>query len=160
MYSARASINAGNPPAVNDAFGGLWNPHASLILKLKQIVVFNPTNPASGFSFCGRRFTARGTPASSITPGISNDNKRGAAPPSGATLDFGLVSGYTAQPTLDTNDTEPTFVGLTGVTRNGDGVCYDFPGEGLDIPPGSGWGWSATSTIAGSLYTTFYWVED
>ncbi|HYT45042.1 MAG TPA: hypothetical protein VEP90_22130, partial [Methylomirabilota bacterium] len=86
---------------------------------------------AAGFGVRLRRITARGTAGSTVTPGISNDSKRGAAPVSGYLLD---LAAFTVQPTLDTVDMG---IGFTFSAVQGSGLVYPIPG-GIEIGPGAG----------------------
>lgn len=154
MYSVRG-VGVAGAGAGSVAFS-LWNPHTSQILKLKRIVLSLQNGGSVGAIAIFQRSSTRGTPASTVTPGVSNDSKRGAAPPSGALLDLGT---FTVQPTLDTDELF-SFAQLGGASGgDADLSTYDFPGDGFYIPPGTG------LCLARNLNNPTYevsltWIED
>jgi hypothetical protein len=154
MYSVRG-VGVSGAGAGSVAFG-LWNPHSTQIIKLKRIVLSVQAGASSGTIAIFQRSSTRGTPASTVTPDISTDGKRGAGPPSGALLDLGA---FTVQPTLDTDELF-SFVQLGG-TSGGDAdfTQYDFQGEGFYIPPATGL-CLARSFNNPTYEVTLTWSED
>lgn len=156
MYSVRGR-SAATGGAANEAIAQLWNPHATQIIRLVGYTLESQVAPAAaGFITHLRRTTARGTPGSTVTPDISNDSKRGAAPVSGALLD---LAAFSVQPTYDgTTSWDPFYFTVTNPTgfvsrRSGPAGWY--------IPPGSGIAVSTPGAIVGNAFeVTFVWVED
>lgn len=134
MYSVRG-VGTYTGVVPHAAFG-LWNPHGSQLVKVKRIVLSEQSGASIGALSGFRRSSARGTPASTVTPDVSNDGKRGAAPPSGLLLDLGS---YSVEPTLDADDIGPIHA-QSGGTASGDAdfFAHDYPGDGFYIPPGTG----------------------
>lgn len=157
MYSVRAVVNTTGGGGAGNAFFGLWNPHADQIVKVRRIVVCMDSGSAN---FVGNfaRSSARGTPASTITPDISNDSRRAVAPPSGVLLDLGV---YTVQPTIDAGDLgiilAPSSDNAAGA--RGEILMQDL-GGGLYIPPGTGLCFVSRTSGAPTFELGFTWSED
>jgi len=154
MYSVRGR-SAATAATADHAIAALWNPHATARIKIVSFAVFKQGGAGTaGDSIRLRRITARGTPGSTVTPGIAQHSERGIAPPSGALLD---LAAYSVQPTLDTVDLG---IGWTAPAVQGAGIVLPVPG-GLVLPPGSG---VAIVQVAATAWPaseiTFYWLED
>lgn len=154
MYSVRGR-NAATAATALHAVWGFWNPHSTQRIKVVSFSMFaQSTAPAAGWSVAFRRITARGTPGSTVTPGIVHHSTRGVAPPSGALLD---LAAYSAQPTLEAGDIAP---GFTFAAVQGSGIVYPIPG-GIEIPPGTGIACiqiPAQASVAFEISVT--WLED
>jgi hypothetical protein len=129
------NVNPGATAATIDhAIVGLWNPSTTRTALLKDLsCVFQAAAPAAGAGFVTRRCTARGTPASTITPTAEHHHRREAAPDSGFLVDLGA---YSVQPTLAAGELDPQWafsaVQASGLMR------LVAAGVGLEIPPGTG----------------------
>jgi len=156
MYSLRGR-NAATAATADHAIWTLWNPHATQVVKLIAFSMFAQSGtPASGFSCRLRRITARGTPGSTVTPGIANHSTRGVAPPSGVLLD---LASFTVQPTLEPGSVDMG-IGYTFAPANGSGLIYPIPG-GIEIPGGAGLAMlqlPAAASVAFEISAT--WLED
>src|SRR5687768_8031486 len=85
----------------------IWNPHASRWLRLLELHVhFQAAAPAADAGFVTRRSTAKGTPASTITPGAVHHIRGTTAPDTGFTIELGAFS---AQPTLTAGELAPSW---------------------------------------------------
>lgn len=87
---------AATAATANHVGASLWNPHASIPMRITEIAWAKTVATADNLAIM--RITARGTAGSTVTPTIVNDVFRGVAPPSGALLD---LAAFTGQPTLD-----------------------------------------------------------
>lgn len=153
MYTVRGRTVASAATA-DHGIAALWNPHGTQRIKVLQFAYVAAAAPGAGAGFNLQRITARGTPGSTVTPGISNHSTRGIAPPSGALLDLAT---YSVQPTPDTVDMGLGWV-LAAVAASG--VIYNIPG-GIVIPPGAGLALlnnAAIAVPAGDV--SFVWLED
>ncbi|TMJ36269.1 MAG: hypothetical protein E6G87_10625 [Alphaproteobacteria bacterium] len=104
MYSVRGRT-AATAANISDAVFGFWNPHTSQIVRLMALTVVAQTLIANVWlAGTFRRTTARGMPAATVTPDISNDGRRGANPVSGVLLD---LAAFSVQPTLEADDWGP-----------------------------------------------------
>jgi len=155
MYSVRGR-SAATAATADHAICALWNPSTTQRIKVIAFSVFKQGGAgAAGDSFRGRRITARGTPGSTVTPGIAQHSTRGVAPPSGVLLD---LAAYSVQPTLD--GTVDLAIGWVAPAVQGAGIVYPIPG-GIEIPPGTGLALiqvAATAWPASEI--TFSWLED
>lgn len=98
FYSIRGVAAVQAAAGADRAIATLWNPHATKRLRVYRYgLVITGTAPASS-NYGVRRASARGTPGSSITAGITHSFDRGGAPGSGVILD---LASYTAQPTFE-----------------------------------------------------------
>jgi hypothetical protein len=113
------------------AIAAIWNPHSTKRIKLVEFSIFAITAPAASAGFYFRRITARGTPGSTVTPGLEGSDQRDLIPPSGWLLD---LAAYSAQPTLATAPgIGPSFV-FAAVAASG----IVLPMRSIEIPPGTG----------------------
>lgn len=134
------------------ALAGLWNPHSTQRIRVVEISCVEVTAPGAASGIEIRRNTARGTPASTVTPLIQNHDGRALAPPSGALLDIGA---YSVQPTLETIALWTWIFGAV----IGSGFIYPIP-LGLVIPPSSGIVLVNRAAIAvPASEVTFVWQE-
>lgn len=154
MYTV-TGVTAATGLVADSAICAMFNPHATHRIKIVQFQIFkNGGAGVVGDAIRMRRITARGTPGSTITPGIQSHSERGVAPVSGVLLD---LSAYTVQPTLDLIDLG---FGWTAPAVQGAGIVLPIPG-GIVIPPGAG---LAIIQIAATAWpasnVTFAWLED
>jgi hypothetical protein len=129
----------------------LWNPHATIRLRVYEVSWFKTVATADFLSVC--RITARGTQTTSVTPGIANETDRAAAPASGAVID----TAWSAQPTKE-GTTIPLFrISLPAAV----GAGFMLPlGEELEVPPGAGLGFlTPVATILQPADLNFAWAE-
>lgn len=154
MYTARGRTTT-TTAAADNAVATLWNPHSTHRIKVIAISICVAIAPSAGSTPKLRRVTARGTPASTVNPGIAQHSERSIAPPSGALLDLGT---YSAQPTFDTGDLGFGWV-LAAVAASG--IVYPLPANGIIIPPGAGLCIATGSAVAiPASDITFTWLED
>ena len=157
MYSVLGrTAGIGSGAAV--AAASLWNPHSSLTIKLLALSVALQDTTNTNRDFLCARINARGTPASTVTPNISKDSRRGVAPQSGTLLDLGV---YSVEPTLD-GDFQPPYMQFGGNVSMGKFVFHRF-GNGLYIPPGAGFSVIDITNVGSGTNVrdyTFTWVED
>lgn len=120
--------------AVTDqhAVCAIWNPHATARIHIREISLVAFAAPGAGAGVLLRRITARGTPGTTVTPGIEHSTDRDAAPGSGFLLD---LAAYTVQPTLVANSDLWGWV-LAAVA--GSGFIYVPAGDEITIPPLTG----------------------
>ena len=71
----------------------LWNPHATIRLRVYEISWFKTVATADNLALL--RVTGRGTPTTTATPTIENETDRAVAPPSGAVVDTAWSTGPT-----------------------------------------------------------------
>lgn len=115
------------------AIFGIWNPSATKRIYLREFAVVAVAAPGAGAGLEPRRMSARGTPGSTVTPGIPNADQNDTAPTSGWLLDLAT---YSVQPTLVANSPlRPAWVFAAVVAS---GLIYPYAGPGLMIPPGAG----------------------
>jgi len=153
MYTVRGRTVA-TATTVDTAAAALWNPHATQRIRVIQFALCAAAAPATGASLKLRRISARGTPGSTVTPGIANHSLRALDRPSGALLDLAL---YTAQPTFEAGDLGLGWI-LAAVAAAG--VIYPIPG-GIEIPPGAGLCITTGAGIAiPASDVVFVWLED
>jgi hypothetical protein len=157
MYSLRGRT-ATTTATIGDAVFGFWNPHSTQIIRLIDFVAtVQGIQVGEWHGGTWRRTTARGTAATTVTPDISNDSRRGAAPPSGALLD----TSFSVQPTLEADDWGPTVSTFGANSAAGVGAAYRFPGSGLYIPPGTGIALIQTEAVAVQPFEiSLSWLED
>lgn len=156
MYTVRGR-SAATAATADHAICTLWNPHATQRVKVLQWSLFKQGGAgAAGDSIRLRRISARGTPGSTVTPGISNHSELAAAPVSGLLLD---LAAFTTQPTLLASSVDMG-IGWDAAAVQGAGLVYPIPG-GLIIPPGAG---IAIIQVAGTAWpaseVAFVWLED
>lgn len=95
-----SGVTVASGAVADNAICGIWNPSTSKSIFVKQIHLFKTAVGGSPDIPKIRRATARGTSASSVTPGIGADASHALAPESGAILDLD----YSAEPTLEAGD--------------------------------------------------------
>lgn len=140
-YSARGRTVATGAVADNGV-AQLWNPHATQRINVHEIGLVAAAAPGAGAGFYLRRSTARGTPGSTVTPGIQHDYGRGVAPPSGALLD---LAAFTAQPTMEVGG----LMGWVLAAVAASGIVYQSArGEPIVIPPGAGLVLATSAAVA------------
>jgi hypothetical protein len=135
------------------AISSIWNPSSSIPIWVQQIHVVKIT--ALGMNVLQvRRATARGTPGSTITPTIVNDQDRDLAPPSGVLID---LAAFSVQPTLEAL----LLAGWALPAAIGSGVMWVFPHPGIQVPPGSGLVVAQVNAVASDVGArhTFFWKE-
>lgn len=143
--SAATAATAGNAAA------GLWNPHTTQRITLREFWICANTAPAALAGVAIRRTTARGTATLTATPVIANDTHRGAVSVSVSVLDLT----YSVQPTLETgaNMWQWTFAAAAASGVSG-------PIE-IDIPPGTGIAWvNIGAVIFPAADFNVAWTED
>lgn len=135
-------------PSVNgEPYAALWNPSTTKRLYVVRIIIEDDHATISNRPGPVRCST-RGTPGSTITPGIENDFNRAVAPASGAELN---LADFTVAPTLQ----PPRLMRYT-ITATGGGVIIEL--GGLVIPQSTGLAIEATANL-GTSFTTFVWDE-
>ena len=157
MYSVRGrTTSTGAGGLVDDGVWALWNPHPTArvrllsVLCVAQVAVGAVTGRASL-----ARLSSRGTPAATVTAGISSHSRRRLAPPSGALLDLG---DYTGQPVIDGLCLGPPFNNLAEI---GAFLSHSFRGSGLCVPPGTGLGLvQVTGGNIPAMEVSLTWMED
>jgi hypothetical protein len=87
--------------AAGAALFNIWNPSAAIRVRLAELSVVANVAPVASAALVLRRTTARGTPASTVTPDIDNDIQRMQTPTSGLLLDLSVFS---VAPTIDTSE--------------------------------------------------------
>ena len=107
----------------------VWN--ASAVKRIRVVQLWVVATAATAGELGVKRTSAKGTPASTITPNQESEYERGAAPPSTFTLELGAFS---AQPTLKTM---PYMHGWETAAAIGSGVMFVFD-EQIEIPAGEG----------------------
>lgn len=148
MVAARSGATAATADHV---VACLWNPHATKSIYV-FMVMWGMSNATSNTTYHLRRATARGTPGTTVTPGIDNDFDHTAAPISGALLD---LAAYLVQPTIDATKT------LRGLVNKlaGGGMRFFFMGKSRRIPAGEGLAIAQNAATASVLDVTFWWEE-
>lgn len=111
------------------AIAALWNPHATKRIRVVEFGLFKTGAGAAADALELRRSTTRGTPGSTVTPAIQQDDDRDLAPPSGALLD---LAAFTVQPTLEAGG----LFGWVAANVAGSGLLY--PTGAIVLPPGAG----------------------
>lgn len=130
MYSVRGR-SAATVATADHVVAQIWNPHATQRIKAILFSLYKQGGAGTaGDSVRLRRSTARGTPATTVTPDIDNHSERALAPPSGFLLD---LAAFSVQPTLDTSDLG---IGWTAPAVQGAGIVRPMPG--IIVPPGTG----------------------
>jgi hypothetical protein len=151
MYRVNG-LTAASAATVDHGVACLWNPHATKRIKVTEISLVAVTAPGAGAGVELRRCTARGTPGSTVTPGIQNADERDIAPPSGALLDLAT---YSVQPTLEANGLWNWVLGAV----IGSGFIYPIA-LGETVVPGSGLVLvNRAGIIIPACEVTFAWEE-
>lgn len=125
-YSVAGRTVASGATIDNAAFG-LWNPHGSKAIYVRELWVFTTTATAMNLGL--QRTSAAGTPVVTVTPDADNAYDRRAVPPSGALA----YMDFSAEPTLQGPDLwrgiSPAVIGA--------GFVIPFP-EPFVVPFGTG----------------------
>ena len=140
----------------------LWNPHASIALRVFLIVLVKRATGTGIYSAEIRRSTVRGTAGVTETPSAEHHVDRLVAPPSGAVVDAAV---FTTPPTMSAS----VFVKWQASGRPGGGLIWHVPIDdenGIDlsqtiIVPG-GTGLALAQVAAGATETmdfTLGWME-
>lgn len=129
------SVGGRNTAAATGMAATLWNPSSTRSIWCVEC----ESSRTAGLSpnMVWVRTVTRGTPASTVTPDVDNDFMRQLAPNSGAVLDLGLY-------TVDATEATPALVNSFDSTSIGSSERYIFPGLGIRIPPGTGFGMART----------------
>jgi hypothetical protein len=124
-----AGRSAATAATIDHVAAALWNPSTGKRIILLEIHLAKTVATVDNQGI--QRITTRGTPGSTVTPDIDNDDNASLAPVSGALLD---LAAYTVQPTLAGPNKQrwnlPAAIGA--------GVMWVFGTEGLTIPAGTG----------------------
>ncbi len=126
MVAGRTTVTGAT---INVAAAGIWNPHATARLRLREIWIASTTAGVSNIGLL--RASARGTATNRpvvLSENISNDNASLSA--------FSLDLTYTVQPTYVS---ATAYLGRWNLPAAvGAGVIITFPDAGLAIYPGAG----------------------
>ena len=110
---------------------GLWNPHATRSIYLKEVSIVAFAAPGAGAGWLMRRNTTQGTAGTVVTPAAVNDLANpGTAPQSGYLLN---LAAFSAQPTITAGDLD----GWVYAAVTASGIVKPYP-EGIEIGPGTG----------------------
>lgn len=136
----------------NEPVALVWNPHATLPVKLTQIGYQNAATGTGTAALMIQRATARGTPTSSVTAAIANDEEGEVAAESGLIIDDTATA---TPPTLVT----PTLFSQNFTVAAATAIIIPFP-FGFFLPPGTGLGliFGAAATMA-SAEVFIRWEE-
>ncbi len=147
-----AGRSAATAATANHVAACLWNPHATIRLRVYEIAWCKTVATVDGLMLV--RTTTRGTPASTVTPVMQNETDYAAAPVSGALLDLGA---YSAQPTIVSTAAALWRWNLPAAI--GSGFIQSFPEE-MEIPPGNGLAViTPAATILQPADISFAWAE-
>jgi hypothetical protein len=136
---------------INYAYGALWNASATKSIYVLEIHVIKTVGTVDNHALT--RITARGTPASTVTPDIDNNDDWSVAPASGALLDLGT---YSAQPTLLT----PALMRTNLPATIGSGFVWIFPDPGIRVDAGDGLAITSPVAVIGQpADITYVWWE-
>lgn len=129
----------------------LWNPHASIALRVIAIGFERQSTDVYGLEII--RISTRGTAANTETPTAENDVSRRVAPPSGAVIDRG---NFTANPTF----TGPNLAKYKPGEVAGSGfMWYLDRRKPIVVPGGTGLALVTTALLATATDCTFMWEE-
>lgn len=109
----------------------VWNPHATKRIRLLNLGIWKVAAGTAGDAVEIRRSTVRGTPGSTVTPGIAQSYNRDVVPQSGFLLD---LAAFTVQPTLETGG----LIGWVAANVAASGIYMPFGQGGITVPPGTG----------------------
>lgn len=110
------------------AIAQLWNQHSTQRMLVTKIQVFKQGGAGTaGDAWEVRRSTARGTPGSTITPALAQDENRSLAPVTGL-LD---LAAFTVQPTLEAGGLD-SWVAANVIAS---GIILPV---NIEVPPGAG----------------------
>lgn len=143
--------SAGSPSVAGEPFGALWNPSSTITLAVLATELLS--GAAANINAELHRITARGTPASTVTPDADNHFDRLIAPTSGALLD---LADYSANATIDASVIRrartPAVIGS--------GLMAAWPeNRPLLIPPGTGLAWIDQTGVIAGVIVGFEWIE-
>lgn len=141
MYSVRGRTDGISLTLV------LWNGHATQRIQVVGVEIFAVEIPDLGAHMVWQRASARGTPGSTVTPGIQNHHRRGIAPPSGVVLDLDSTG-------VTTDGVEGA--GRVFENREGGGIVFSL---GVMIPPSAGIAFTL-SGIERQMEVMALWMED
>ena len=146
-------VTVASAGTVDHGVAGLWNPHATLSIKVVEISVVAGAAPAAGSGVELRRASARGTAGATVTPAIQQNDARSLAPPSGALLDLAT---YTVQPTVEAGGLWNWILGAV----IGSGFIYPIP-RGISVLPGAGLALvNRAGIVVPACEVTFVWTEE
>lgn len=142
---------AATAATANVAGAALWNPHASVRLRVYEFSWGKTVATADFIALA--RISARGTATSSLTAAQVNETDYAVAPPSGAILDLT----YSGQPTLISTTSFMFRWPLPAAV--GAGLIQSLPEE-LEIGPGQGLAViTPVATILQPADVGFAWAE-
>lgn len=147
-----SGVTVASGASADNAICGLWNPSSSKAIFCEKLAIFKTVAGGADIPKV-RRSSARGTSASSVTPGIGADVNHALAPESGAILDLD----YSAEPTLVAGDIDS----IVTPAATGSGVIWVFTFEdGITIKAGNGLNIVVGSALAYPISRfTAYWKE-
>lgn len=150
MASGRSSTT---DAAADNFVGHLWNPHSTRSLWVVEICL--ATSAASTTLDPKRlmRTSTQGTPATSVTPDLDDDEWGESPPATGAVM--GLAN-FSVEPTI----ASPELLSWTFASTGVHGLTWVLRPEGIRVPPGSGLGLTNTGAVAGVVTSlTFVFTE-
>ena len=133
----------------NHCIGSLWNPHATMDIFVIQVT----WSQLSGLRANACRISTKGTPGSTITPGIDNDFERLIAPISGAVLDLAAFSVQPTRAAPEVWEFLPTAASTTPLHE-----IY-LGDDGIRVPAGTGLGVFTGTATAAQADISFIWDE-
>ena len=151
MRAMLGGRTAATAATANVAGCALWNPHASIRLRVYEIWWCKTVATVDNLALV--RISARGTATSSITAVQANETDYAGAPTSGAILDVT----YSAQPTIISSTAPLMRWNLPAAV--GSGAIWSFPEE-IEIPAGQGLAIiTPPAVILQPADVTFRWAE-
>lgn len=129
LHYAGAGVSVATAATADNAISGIWNPSTTKSIFVKEFHIFKTTAGAADIPKV-RRTSARGTSASSFTPGIGCNLDHALAPESGLIIDLD----WSAEPTLVTGE----LYGAVVPASIGSGLMWVFGGEGIQVKAGAG----------------------
>lgn len=133
-------VTVASGSAADNAICGIWNASTTKSIFVEQMSLFKTAAGGADIPKI-RRSSARGTSASSFTPGIGCDVNHALAPESGAILDLD----YSAEPTLVTGE----LMSIVTPAAIGSGVIWVFTFEdGVTVKAGTGLNFVVGSALA------------
>jgi hypothetical protein len=130
--------------------GNLWNPHASIAIRVTDVAVAFGTTQAAAHTIRLSRTSTIGTPASTRNPDESSHFGLRHSPASGTTMGQG---NFTVNPT----EVTPEFARAAVPTPSGTAVEWWFPVP-IIVTPGSGLAVFSNGAVAGGAIW-FRWEE-
>lgn len=150
MRVALSGRSAATAATINAVGAALWNPHASIRLRVYEISWAKTVATVDNMALV--RTTTRGT-VTTIASTVDNETDRAAVAPSGAGLDVT----YTAQPTIASAAAPLARWNLPAAI--GAGFVWSLPEE-WEIPPGTGLAiMTPVATILQPADVSFRWAE-